>query len=117
MVPLGNLVGLVMTGAIAAGVDSESPADCKARLETITYTQNGIVTVITIVFLLFFREKPPYPPSKMALTTTIISKGGVSKDFKVLAKNGGFVLVIINFTVLYGNFLLLGRIISAVFAD
>lgn len=37
MVPLGNLVGLGITGVLSAGVDNEDPVDCMNRFKKITY--------------------------------------------------------------------------------
>lgn len=68
MNPIGAIVGLVLTGVIASGVDSDSPTDCLDRLQEIVLAQNIINTIITVPFFLLFREKPKTPPSKLAST-------------------------------------------------
>jgi MFS family permease len=73
MAPLGSLVGLGMTGAIAAGMDVDDKEQCMNRLQQIVYSQNIIFTVLIFIFFLLFREKPTTPPSKLALTFRLLS--------------------------------------------
>ena len=61
-------MGLIITGVIASGVDSESPTDCLDRLQQIVLVQNVVFTVLALAFLLLFREKPKTPPSEIAAT-------------------------------------------------
>ena len=68
MAPVGTLLGLVVTGVCAAGVDTEDLEDCYNRLKAIVYVQNGIYTVTCILVLILMREKPEKPPSKLSLT-------------------------------------------------
>ena len=68
MAPVGTLLGLIIAGICAAGVVETDPEDCYNRLKAIVYIQNGIYTVTCILVLVFMREKPEKPPSKLALT-------------------------------------------------
>ena len=53
MAPLGALLGLALTGVLAAGVDVDDPVDCMNRLEKITYLQNGLFTVLCLLVFIF----------------------------------------------------------------
>ena len=65
--PLGILVGLGITGVLAAGLDTEDSTACFDAVRKVTLTQNALVSVLALLTLILFREKPAYPPSRMAL--------------------------------------------------
>ena len=68
MAPVGSLLGLAMTGVLASGVDKEDSKDCYDRFVKIVYVQNVVFTVLGVLFLILFRDKPEKPPSKLSLT-------------------------------------------------
>ena len=42
--------------------------------------------------MIFFREKPDKPPSKLSLTFKMLSQRGIGEDITTLLKNRNFVL-------------------------
>ena len=77
MAPLGSLVGLGLTGVIAAGVDVDDPVDCMQRLEEMIWIQNIVITITCVLLFIFHREKPVSPPSKLSLTYSNVSQNGI----------------------------------------
>ena len=77
MAPLGSLLGLTISGVIAAGVDETDPVDCYNRFTSMVYIQNGIFTGLLLAVFLFVREKPKTPPSRTAMTFKQFSGDGV----------------------------------------
>ena len=62
----GGLLGNGIPGIFAAGLDvSDSEADLLVLKKTI-YTQNGLITLVSLLFLILFKAKPKTPPSKTA---------------------------------------------------
>ena len=100
--PLGTLLGLVITGTVAVGLDEKDPVDCINRIEVVTSVQNFIITVFAILTLMLFREKPTYPPSKFALVKRDITKAGLSDDIAVLRKNTDYMGNAWIFVVVWG---------------
>ena len=115
--PLGILVGLGITGAAAAGVDAEDPAACLATVRQATLVQNIVVSVFVLLTLLLFREKPAYPPSKLALVRRVITGSGLSDDVAVLRKNWNYIGNAWVFTVFEGTFFSVGNLLSPLFGD
>ena len=68
MAPLGSLIGFAACGVFALNVDTEDPIDCMDRLKEMVWWQNGIFSVLCILYILLAREKPKSPPSQLALT-------------------------------------------------
>ena len=117
MAPLGSLLGLAMTGVIAAGVNSDSQSDCLSRFEEIIYIQNGITTVFCVLLFLLFREKPAHPPSKLALTFRLLSQNGIWEDMGTLLRNKNYMLTCTTFIIMWGNYITLGNVLTPVFGD
>ena len=59
----GGLLGNGIPGIFAAGLDvHDSEADLLVLKKTI-YTQNGLITLVSLLFLILFKAKPVSPPS------------------------------------------------------
>lgn len=117
MAPLGSLLGLAMTGVIAAGVDSDNQQDCLSRFKELLYIQNGITTFFCILLFLMFREKPAHPPSKLALTFRLLSTTGICEDMGTLLRNRNYMLTCITFVIMWGNYITLGNVLTPLFGD
>ena len=53
MAPLGALIGLAVTGVLAAGIDVDDPVDCMERLESISWIQNGVFSFFCLLVFIF----------------------------------------------------------------
>ena len=89
--PLGMLVGLIITGITAAGLDKEDTVASFNMLRKVTFLQNIIISVFALLTLILFREKPEYPPSKLALVRRVLTGAGMTDDFAVLRKNWNYI--------------------------
>lgn len=117
MAPVGSLLGLGLTGVIAAGVDSSDPQDCNKRLQTIIYCQNIWITLTCILFIFLFREKPEMPPSKLALMFRKLAQTGIIEDIVTLSKNRDFMLNMTVFIIIWGSYTVLGNVLTPLFQD
>ena len=63
---VGSVVGLTISGIIAAGLDKTDKDACFAVLARITLVQNIVITCICALLVIFFRERPKHPPSSVA---------------------------------------------------
>ena len=61
--------------------------------------------------LLMFREKPTYPPAKLALVKKEITKDGLSDDIKELMRNKEWKRTAWIFTVILGTWISLGNLL------
>ena len=70
MAPLGSVIGFIVCGAVAAGLDPDNPdpAECMAKYKTMIWIQNIVYTVFCLAFILLVREKPKTPPSALSMT-------------------------------------------------
>ena len=70
MAPLGSVIGFVVCGAVAAGLDPDNPdpVECMKRYETMLWIQNFVYTVTGLAFIFLVREKPKTPPSALSMT-------------------------------------------------
>ena len=117
MAPLGALLGLGVAGIFSAGVQIDDPVDCMQRLKKIVYTQNGIYTVTCILCIIFMREKPEHPPSKLSLTFRKLSQVGIREDMKTLFKNRNFVYNMFTFIIVWGSYITVGNCLTPFFAS
>ena len=67
--------------------------------------------------LLMFREKPTYPPAKLALVKKEITKDGLSDDIKELMRNKEWIRTAWIFTVILGTWISLGNLLTPLFGD
>ena len=116
MAPFGSLLGLAVAGVFSSGVDTEDPVDCFNRLKKIVYTQNIIYTTTCVLLLIFFREKPTEPPSKLSLTFKKLSQYGILEDMKTLIKNRNFLYCMLCFTIVWGSYITLGNCLTPMFS-
>lgn len=116
MAPLGSLLGLAVAGVFSSGVDTEDPVDCYNRLKNIVYAQNAFYTVTCVLLLIFFREKPTEPPSKLSLTFKKLSQYGILEDMKTLIKNRNFLYCMLCFTIVWGSYMSLGNVLTPMFS-
>jgi len=117
--PLGNLVSLVFTGVVFAGYvleDDEKHGgdDLKARIKLLLIVQNVIVSFFCISLFLLVKEKPAHPPSRSALDKPADIKMG--KEMATLLKNKNYVMVLLIFSILSGNFVTVANLLSPLFA-
>ena len=113
MPSIGSILGLGMAGVLAMGVDADSSQSiCMKRFKYIVYAQNGFFTVFSLLFLIFFKEKPEKPPSKLSLTFTLLAQRGILEDVVTLTKNRNFILNMVVFQIMYGTYVALGNTIT-----
>ena len=115
MAPIGTLIGLGLAGALSTGVDPDIKSECMSGFHKIVYVQNGFFTFINISFILFFREKPSSPPSRLSLVTRQMSSSGICEDWRKLLKNRNFVLCFLTFTFAWSFYITLGNVLSPLF--
>ena len=115
MAPLGALLGLALTGVLAAGVDVDDPVDCMNRLKTIIWIQNGLYTVLCLLVLIFQRQKPDNPPSKLAIQTEKMPQRALCTDFGKILSNRDSVLNMSIFIIIWGGYITLGNVLTPLF--
>ena len=115
--PLGTLLGLLITGLVSVGLDETDPVDCFNRIEVVTSIQNVIITIFAVLTLMLFREKPTYPPSKFALVKRDITKAGLSDDVKMLRQNTDYMGNAWIFVVIWGSYVSIGNLLTPLFGS
>ena len=68
-----------------------------------------------MLFLIFFKEKPETPPSKLALVFRQLSQSGIRDDIRTILRNKNLVFNIITFMMLWGTYITLGNCLSPLF--
>lgn len=117
MAPLGNLIGYIIAGTLAAGVDSEDPIDCMQRLRKLVFVQNAIFSVFAVALIFLIKDKPLIPPSRLAQTFHQIVRPSLKNDLVTLSKNKNVLLTATAFMLLWGNFVALGNVLTPLFKD
>ena len=64
-----------------------------------------------------FREKPTYPPSKLALVKKEITKDGLGDDIRELMRNIEWIKTSWIFTVILGTWISLGNLLTPLFGS
>ena len=95
----------------------EDPIACFDTVRNVTLVQNLVVSVLALLTLILFREKPAYPPSKMALARRVLTGAGLSDDLAVLSKNWNYLGNAWVFTVVDGTFGAVGSLLSPFFGE
>ena len=115
--PLGTMLSLLITGLIAAGLDDTDAADCLERIREVTLVQNVIISTLALLTLILFREKPTYPPSKLAMVKREITKDGLGDDIRVLRQNGSYLGNAWVFVVIWGTYGAVGNLLTPFFGS
>lgn len=72
-----------------------------------------IITIMNIGTILFFKDKPEYPPSAAAEEQSDKKQNySMRKDALLLIKNKNYILLVIVFSMLFGVYCVLGAIID-----
>jgi len=72
---------------------------------------------VIILFIIFFREKPETPPSRLALVIRQLNPKGISEDIAVLFKSQNFILCAVAFTLLWGNYITFRNLLTPLFTS
>ncbi|XP_069694729.1 choline/ethanolamine transporter flvcr2a-like [Periplaneta americana] len=119
---MGIALGFLLPPVIVENKDSI--AEIGEELEVLFYGTAGFSTVIFILALLFFQDRPPTPPSpQQAMQKENASKNedGFLKLLKRLLRNRSYVLVVLMYAINQGVFnaysTLLNRLILMYFKD
>jgi sugar phosphate permease len=112
--PIGCIVGLVM-GPIFVAEYKDGGDVSRAQQEIGHYMMisGGITTCMCLPLLIFFEERPEKFPSKSAKFSSS-QKFNFMSDLKLLATNRNYILICLNFAMLYGVYTCLGAIINNV---
>ena len=111
------MIGLGVTGVAAMGLDKTDPVACFNAIQRVTFLQNIIVSATVFLLLIFFREKPAYPPSHFAIVRRVITGAGLTDDFAVLRKNWNYIGNAWTFIVFQGTFVSIGNLLSPLFGE
>ena len=96
-----------------ATVDDESLV--KRGADWIILCQTFLTTILVIYFVLVYRDKPKYPPSKMAENVSHnIAGGSVWKETWNLMKMKNFMLLCFCFCILYGASSTIGLVMNPI---
>lgn len=107
-VPLGNLLGMAITGYLFSDFDH-----LKNQLKELIFACNLVMTVIFLLFITTFREKPASPPS--AAATKEIEKKDIVRSFHELKDNRNFVFISVYYAFLLGTYATFGNLQSQLF--
>ena len=116
-IPLGSLTSLVLDGVAANGLDETDPVACFNVIKIVTYVQNILITTFGLLTLLLFKEKPEYPPSKLALIKAEASNAGLANDLKVLWSNKNYLANLWVFTFTWGTYSVVGNLLTPLFGE
>ena len=110
----GSVVGLTISGIMAAGLDKDDKEACFSVLRQITLLQNCIISVICVLLFLFFKERPKHPPSSVAFVKQSKKRLGWPM-YKKLLSNKTYIGNAVIFTLLWGTYTAIGNLLSVIF--
>ncbi|TNV79121.1 hypothetical protein FGO68_gene16126 [Halteria grandinella] len=109
--PLGVIVGFIVPSAMLSEEDEKNPIEGQRKFCNYLLVQNGIATISAILLIIMARDKPPTPPSESAsLPRPRFSFG---KDFGNLLRNKSYLIIVLDYALLYGTVSAIGAIISS----
>ena len=111
---VGSVVGLVISGVLAAGLDKNDKEACFKVLSQITLVQNILMTVICVLLIIFFRERPKHAPSSVAFVKQSRKRLGWTM-YKKLLSNKMYIGNAVIFTILWGTYTAIGNLLSPLF--
>jgi len=111
---VGSVVGLVISGVLAAGLNKHDKEACFHVLSQITLVQNILVTVICALLFIFFKERPKHAPSSVAFVKQSRKRLGWNM-YKKLLSNKTYIGNAVIFTILWGSYTAIGNLLSPIF--
>ena len=74
-------------------------------------------TAFCLLTFALFKEKPRMIPSRLALTQQNLSQTSIFSDYGKMIKNRNFVLNLIVYIIMFGNYIVLGNCLTPLFED
>lgn len=88
----------------------------KEGVDWVLFDQSVITTFFVFFFVATFREKPKYPPSKMAITVKEHFEGAsLWRETANMMKIRNFVLLCVSFAIMYASVAAIGVCMSPLF--
>ena len=106
--PVGTAIGFVLPGVIVGSADS--PPEGKDLFMRLLLIEAVIATVLCVPLFVFYKEKPPTPPSPSAERPRENFKSGVINIFK----NRNFLALLVVEAVSIGTFNSLATVIQSI---
>jgi len=107
-VPVGSVIGMSLTGFLF-----DEQIDVKAQMQTLFLRVNVIMTLIFVVFVMTFRDKPEHPPS--AAATMAPPKKDFSHTYNELRANKNFIVISVYYFFMFGLYATFGNLMSEIF--
>ncbi|KAM6219478.1 choline/ethanolamine transporter FLVCR1 [Rhynchocyon petersi] len=102
---LGTAVGFLLPPVLVPNTQNNTNL-LAYNISTMFYGTSGVSTLLFILTVIAFKEKPPYPPSQAqaALQDYLPEKYSYKKSIRNLFKNIPFVLLLISYGIMTGAF-------------
>ncbi|XP_006890609.1 PREDICTED: feline leukemia virus subgroup C receptor-related protein 1 [Elephantulus edwardii] len=102
---LGTAVGFLLPPVLVPNTQNNTSL-LACNISTMFYGTSGVSTLLFILTIIAFKEKPPYPPSQAqaVLQDNLPEKYSYKKSIRNLFKNMPFVLLLISYGIMTGAF-------------
>ena len=108
--PVGSSFSFILPTFFLSDSDKLDPAAGKTHMRQYILVQSGIVTVTSVLMLVFFRSKPPSPPT----TSAVIERTDFFAGAKLLVCNGNYWVLTVAFMFYWSLYVSIGAVISQV---
>jgi len=109
---MGCLIGFVLPSILIKNEDGSNPEAGRLHMETYLGIQNILVTALSApILVLIIKDKPYRPPSAREVRRSAATKT-FKQEFKLIAQNPFYVLLIVCYGLLYGCYTTVGAVIS-----
>lgn len=110
-VPLGAILGVVISPIIVSDYTEQRAAEVKGEIEQLLFVHALVVLVLNLP-IVFFKEAPEFPPSHSALMRKNTGSFSLKSETAALLKNKNFLIYSVVFSMVYSMYTALGAIIN-----
>lgn len=90
---------------------TQTYADVRQATYNLLMVENLMITAASLFLIFAIREKPEFPPSKIALQK-VERRDGLWTTLKVLIKMKNYMLLVVVFTILFATYIALATVID-----
>lgn len=108
--PLGAAFSFILPALFLKDSDKVNPVEGTEHMKDYIIVQSILVTATSLVLVIFFRNKPPSPPT----ATAVIDRSDFCSGAKQLVCNGNYWVLTIAFMFYWSLYVSMGVIISQI---
>ena len=108
--PLGAAFSFILPALFLTDSDKVNPVEGTEHMKDYIIVQSILVTATSLVLVIFFRNKPPSPPT----ATAVIDRSDFCSGAKQLVCNGNYWVLTIAFMFYWSLYVSMGVIISQI---